>query len=207
MTPDDLDSLSAGLATAKRVTVYLREPVPSLGLDAGASARVIAVNGSTVTVRPKGIDDELPFEATELRKTRVPASTRAAAPRRRPPATATATPPAATEPARAAAQQAPAKTAERRKRSSPAAVSVTITSAGAGTWLVSVLHGTKKQGKPTQVAADRVAQAMRDLGDDTAITAVDGVINSARDEAQRRIAELSQELEDARATLESLKGE
>lgn len=86
-------------------------------------------------------------------------------------------------------------------------MSVTITSAGAGTWLVSVLHGTKKQGKPTQVAADRVAQAMRDLGDDTAITAVDGVINSARDEAQRRIAELSQELEDARATLESLKGE
>ncbi|MGV9712729.1 DUF6319 family protein [Gordonia sp. NPDC003424] len=222
----DLDALSVGLAAAKRVTVYLREPVPSLGLDAGASARVVAVNGSTVTVRPKGIADELPFEANELRKTRLPANP--AAPRRQPrkrtdvpsgavespeaavpQVTSTETPDSQGDTAdRAPARPRPAspKTATRRNKSSTAPVSVTIASASAGTWEVSISHGTRRQGKPTPVAADRVALAMRELGDDAAIAAVDGVISAARDAAQRRIAELSQELEDARAALANLDG-
>ena len=87
-----------------------------------------------------------------------------------------------------------------------AAVSVTVTSTGESTWTVSVSHGTKKQGKPTEVTADRVAKAMRELGDDAAITAVDGVIESARAAAQKRIEELSHELEAARAALAHLDG-
>jgi hypothetical protein len=47
---------------------------------------------------------------------------------------------------------------------------------------------------------------MRELGDDGAITAVDGVIESAREAAQKRVEELRQELETARAALADLDG-
>ncbi|MGB3771009.1 MAG: hypothetical protein WBA00_07690, partial [Rhodococcus sp. (in: high G+C Gram-positive bacteria)] len=67
LSPEDLAGLEATLAAGRRATVYLREPIPSLGLDAGASARVVSVDGTTVTVSPKGVDDQLPYEADELR--------------------------------------------------------------------------------------------------------------------------------------------
>ncbi|MCT7294500.1 translation initiation factor, partial [Rhodococcus sp. PAE-6] len=41
----------------------------------GTSARVVSIRGSTVMVRPKGVDDELPVETDELRATREPAGT------------------------------------------------------------------------------------------------------------------------------------
>ena len=67
-------------------------------------------------------------------------------------------------------------------------------------------HGSRRQGKPAEVTADKVARAMRELGDDGAITAVDGVIESAREAAQKRVEELRQELETARAALADLDG-
>ncbi|GAB98620.1 hypothetical protein GONAM_02_01430 [Gordonia namibiensis NBRC 108229] len=226
LTAGDLESLSAALAAGKRVTVYLRDPMPSLGLDAGTSARVLSIEGSTVTVRPKGVDDQLPFESDELQRTRSAAAPAKSAPRSAKtvadqtstPARPAPTPKAAAvepkptpepaprpeaTPARAAAPKpAPAKAA-RRSKTSTAAVSVTITSAGESTWTVSVAHGSKK-GKPTEVTADRVARAMQELGDDAAITAVDEVIESAREAAQRKIEELTRELENARAALAHL---
>ncbi|MGC5259399.1 DUF6319 family protein [Gordonia sp. DT218] len=219
LTPDDLESLSAGLAAGKRVTVYLRDPMPSLNLDAGTSARVVTIDGSTLTVSPKGVDDQLPFEADELQKTRVAATP--VTPSRRPPPKANPLPVATSNASRSIAKQpksVPAETgtaepkpvpakAPRRTRAPAAAVGVTITSAGEGTWTISVSHGSKRQGRPTEVASDRVARAMRELGDDTAITAVDGVIESARVAAQKRIDELSHELETARAALAHLEGQ
>ncbi|MCK8615484.1 DUF6319 family protein [Gordonia sp. C13] len=226
LTAGDLESLSAALAAGKRVTVYLRDPMPSLGLDAGTSARVLSIEGSTVTVRPKGVDDQLPFESDELQRTRsaaapaksAPRSARTVADQTSTPARPAPTPKAAAvepkptpepaprpeaTPARAAAPKpAPAKAA-RRSKTSTAAVSVTITSAGESTWTVSVAHGSKK-GKLTEVTADRVARAMQELGDDAAITAVDEVIESAREAAQRKIEELTRELENARAALAHL---
>lgn len=225
LTPDDLESLSAGLAAGKRVTVYLRDPMPSLDLDAGTSARVVSIDGSTLTVSPKGVDDQLPFEADELQKSRVTATP--ATPVRRPPSkaaparpanasrTVTTEPkskpesapeaePAATSPTQP--RPAPAKS-PRRSKAPTAAVSVTVTSAGESAWTVSISHGAKKQGRPTEVTADRVARAMRELGDDAAITAVDGVIESARAAAKKRIDELSHELETARAALAHLEGQ
>ncbi|WP_420714112.1 DUF6319 family protein [Gordonia sp. SL306] len=227
LTPDDLESLSAGLAAGKRVTVYLRDPMPSLNLDAGTSARVVSIDGSTLTVSPKGVDDQLPFEADELQKTRVTPTP--ATPSRRPPSRATPAPvrpanssrtvttesksepetapeakSATTNPAQPS--PAPAK-APRRSKAPTAAVSVTVTSAGESAWTVSIFHGAKKQGRPTEVTADRVARAMRELGDDAAITAVDGVIESARSAAKKRIDELSHELETARAALAHLEGQ
>lgn len=213
LTPDDLDTLAAGLAAGKRVTVYLRDPMPSLDLDAGTSARVVSIDGTTVTVSPKGIDDQLPFEADELRKSRGATTAESSTRRRAPATTANAIPrpaghapaaPRVTEP-KAEAKQAPVK-AVRRTKTPTAAVSVTITSSGTSNWTVSVAHGTKKQGKAAEVNADRVARAMRELGDENAIAAVDGVIESARAAAQKRVDELSKELESARAALADLDG-
>lgn len=221
LSTDDLESLTTALAAGKRVTVYLRDPMPSLDLPAAASARVISVDGSTVTVRPKGVDDQLPFEADELLKTRT-AATPTSTPARQRPVKATPAPSApasastaskpiaretkpASEPAKPTSVQpnpAPPKSVRRPKP--VAAVSVTITSVGDTAWTVSLSHGTKKQGKATEVTSDRVARAMQMLGDDAAIQAVNAVIESARAAAQKRIDELSQELEAAKAMLAHL---
>ncbi|MGW6036012.1 DUF6319 family protein [Gordonia terrae] len=230
LTPGDLESLSAALASGKRVTVYLRDAMPSLNLEAGASARVVSIDGSTVTVSPRGVDDQLPFEADELRRNRTapaPASSAGGRTSKRQPAQDVPVPvakPATTEssprqtPKRAqpvadtqsrAGEPAPSPATSKppRKSKAPTApTTVTITAAGESTWTVAVSHGTRKQGRPTEVTADRVARAMRELGDETAITAVDTVIESARSAAQRRIEELSQELEAARAALAHLDG-
>ncbi|MFC9981223.1 DUF6319 family protein [Gordonia sp. NPDC127522] len=240
LSPDDLESLSAALAAGKRATVYLRDAMPSLNLEAGASARVVSIDGSTVTVSPRGVDDQLPFEADELRRSRpAAAATTTTAVRRRtpepappkpqptsssktdvgestsarpprktrpetdaPPRAAESTPPRAAESA-----PAPVTTRPARKAKAPSApTTVTITAAGESTWTLSVAVGTRKLGKPVEVTADRVARAMRELDDETAIAAVDAVIDSARTAAQRRIDELSQELEAARAALANLDG-
>lgn len=230
LSPDDLESLSAALAAGKRATVYLRDAMPSLNLEAGASARVVSIDGTTVTVSPRGVDDQLPFEADELRRYRPAAATTAtAAVRRRTPEPAPPKPqptlssktdveesnsarpsrkarPATDAPPRAA-ESAPATTRSSRKAKTPTApTTVTITAAGESTWTLSVAVGTRKLAKPVEITADRVARAMRELDDETAIAAVDAVIESARTAAQRRIDELSQELEAARAALANLDG-
>lgn len=73
LTEQDLTELAAAVAAGKRATVYLNDATPSLGLAAGCSARVLSIDGATVLIRPKGVNDELPFEADELRRTRLPA--------------------------------------------------------------------------------------------------------------------------------------
>jgi hypothetical protein len=73
LTAQNLIELTEALAAGKRATVYLIEPTPSLNLAAGCSARVLSVQGTTLLLRPKGVNDELPFEADELRLTRNPA--------------------------------------------------------------------------------------------------------------------------------------
>ena len=78
LTEEQLGELGTALVEGRRATVYLVEGIPSLGIDPGTSARVVSISGSTVTVRPKGVDDELPFEADELRATREPAGTKRA---------------------------------------------------------------------------------------------------------------------------------
>ncbi|MGF7121575.1 DUF6319 family protein [Rhodococcus sp. TAF43] len=70
LTAENLEALAAAVAEGKRATVYLREATPSLGIEAGCSAKVVSVEGNTVIIRPKGVNDELPFEAEELRMTR-----------------------------------------------------------------------------------------------------------------------------------------
>jgi hypothetical protein len=109
LTAENLIELTEALAAGKRATVYLIEPTPSLNLAAGCSARVLSVQGSTLILRPKGVNDELPFEADELRLTRNPAVQAKAKGAKAAPAKAA--PAKAAVPAKAAPVKAPQPTA------------------------------------------------------------------------------------------------
>ncbi|MCK0092003.1 DUF6319 family protein [Rhodococcus sp. F64268] len=107
LTEEQLTELSSALAEGRRATVYLVEGISSLGIEPGTSARVISIDGTTVTIRPKGVNDELPFETDELRFTRdvatktpsKPAAAKPAAATRAPaPKSSTTQTPAATTP-------------------------------------------------------------------------------------------------------------
>ncbi|WP_238772240.1 DUF6319 family protein [Prescottella equi] len=217
LTAENLETLAAAVAEGKRATVYLREATPSLGIEAGCSAKVVSVEGNTVVISPKGVNDELPFEAEELRMTRKAPepvkSTRpakAAAPAPKPAAAPAPKPASAPKPAptpaavTSTAPQAPPAPAPRRAKKAPAGVSVTIHAGAENDWTVTVTHGAKRPGKATPVSPDAVDRAMRELGDDVALEAVQSVISAAREAAEQRIAALSKELEDARRALEAL---
>ncbi|BDC74570.1 DUF6319 family protein [Prescottella equi] len=225
LTAENLETLAAAVAEGKRATVYLREATPSLGIEAGCSAKVVSVEGNTVVISPKGVNDELPFEAEELRMTRkapepvkptrpakaaAPAPKPAAAPTPKPAAAPAPKPASAPKPAptpaavTSTAPQAPLAPAPRRAKKAPAGVSVTIHAGAENDWTVTVTHGAKRPGKATPVSPDAVDRAMRELGDDVALEAVQSVISAAREAAEQRIAALSKELEDARRALEAL---
>ncbi|MFC9518190.1 DUF6319 family protein [Nocardiaceae bacterium NPDC056970] len=232
LTAENLGTLAAAVAEGKRATVYLREATPSLGIEAGCSAKVVSVEGNTVIISPKGVNDELPFEAEELRMTRkapepvkparpakaaAPAPKPAAAPAPRPAATPAPKPAAAPAPKPVTVSApkppaapapvtgtAPAAPAPRRAKKAPSGVSVTIHAGAENDWTVTVTHGAKRPGKATPVSPDAVDRAMRELGDDVALEAVQSVISAAREAAEQRIAALSKELEDARRALEAL---
>ncbi|KQU56272.1 translation initiation factor [Rhodococcus sp. Leaf278] len=227
LTPENLTTLAAALAEGRRATVYLREPNPSLGLPDGTSAKVVSIDGNTVTISPKGVNDELPYEAEELRITRTAASP--PAPAKRVPAKKVA-PPSAAGPARTEAAPAkpitapvPAKSvvdqpkavveqtraqpqqqAARRAKKAPGGVSVTIHAGAENDWSVTVTQGAKRPTKAQPVSPESVSRAVRELGDPIARDAVEAVISHAREEAARRVAELSRQLEEARTTLAAL---
>ncbi|AHK28831.1 hypothetical protein OPAG_02463 [Rhodococcus opacus PD630] len=224
LTAENLETLAAAIAEGKRATVYLREAMPSLGLEAGASAKVISVQGNTLLIRPKGVDDELPFEAEELLMRRIPATKPAPAPAA--PATpvvhqeiepgpspapktpAPKTPAAKTvatpQPAATAVPKPAAAPAKRTSKKVPAGVSVTIHAGADNDWSVTVAHGAKRPGKAVPVSPDAVERAVRELGEETAIEAVESIIVAARNLAAARVDELSRQLEDARKALEAL---
>lgn len=234
LTEQNLTDLAAAIADGKRATVYLNDATPSLGLPAGCSAKVVSVDGTTVLIRPKGVNDELPFEADELRMTRNP-SQPAAKPA---PAPKPAAPPA--RPRSAAAQAAldrsaasapkpvspqpkplptspkdavttptpdaaPAPAPKRPRRTKePVGVSVTLHAEAGGEWTVTVTHGAKRPGKAAPVSADSVERAVHELGDPAAEEAVASVLSAAREAAAKRVEELSKQLDEARSALESL---
>ncbi|MEV0945226.1 DUF6319 family protein [Rhodococcus sp. NPDC049939] len=212
LTAENLEALTAAIEEGKRATVYLREAMPSLGLEVGTSAKVISVQGNTLLIRPKGVDDELPFETEELLMTRPPAPKPVApaepvvhqgiepgppvAPKT-PTGKAAAAKPVATSNASAAPSRRTAKKA-------PAGLSVTIQADTDNEWSVTVGTGAKKPGKAIPVSPDAVERAVRELGEESAIEAVESVIASARNLAAARVDELSRQLEDARKALAAL---
>ncbi|MGC0366012.1 hypothetical protein ABH922_003996 [Rhodococcus sp. 27YEA15] len=219
LTAEQLETLASAVAEGKRATVYLREATPSLGIEAGTSAKVVSVDGNTVLIRPKGVNDELPFEAEELRINRVSATP--AAPMQRPkPAVVESEPlmepltpnPRTRQQPRAVAVQAEVTSAPvpvprpavKRAKKLPAGVSVTIHAGADNDWSVTVTHGAKRPGKAVPVTPDAVERAIRELGEPTAVEAVESIIVAARDVAAARVDELSRQLEEARKMLEAL---
>jgi ribosome-binding protein aMBF1 (putative translation factor) len=81
---------------------------------------------------------------------------------------------------------------------------VTIHAGADNDWSVTVTQGAKRPTKAQPVSPEAVGRAVRELGDVTARDAVEAVISHAREEAARRVAELSRQLEEARTTLAAL---
>ncbi|ERB50736.1 translation initiation factor [Rhodococcus sp. P27] len=219
LTADNLAALATAVAEGKRATVYLREATPSLGIEAGTSAKVVSVDGNTVMIRPKGVNDELPFEAEELRINRVSAAPASSAPRPKPVVESEplmeplvepvrpkprAQPAPAPVPTTTAAPAATPRPAVKRAKKLPAGISVTIHAGADNDWSVTVTQGAKRPGKAVPVAPDAVERAVRELGEPTAIEAVESIIVAARDMAAARVDELSRQLEEARKMLEAL---
>lgn len=207
LTTDDLTTLSAALADGRRATVYVREAVPSLGLDAGSSARVVSISGTTVTVRPRGIDDELPYEADELRITKAsppkpePAKKTS---RRKTPAASAATAAPAPAPQRKTPAPQPRPAAKRTPKRAAQALTLTIHGTADNEWSVAVTRGTKKPPRSRPVTPESVDAAVGSLGDAAAHDAVTSLLSAAREEAKRRVDELSRELEAAKQALAAL---
>ncbi|MGC4932075.1 DUF6319 family protein [Gordonia sp. DT30] len=231
LTPEDLTSLAAEVAQGRRPTVYLREGIPGLDLEPGTSARVLSVSGSTVTVSPRGVDDELPYEANELRRTKNEAPARSSAPRSSAaksstgnPHTATATTPnsaarqrrtrtpeTSTAQSGSSRTDAPARSSDTEPKSKRApvkkaakTVSVTIYGSADNQWFVSMTRGAHKPQRARAVTVESVDAAMRELGDSIVQDAVTSVMTAAREEAKRRVDDLSRELEQAREALAAL---
>jgi hypothetical protein len=201
LTAEDLVDLAASVAAGRRRTLWLREPLLSLGLPAATSARVVSVAGTTVTVRPKGVDDDVPFEARELASSRAAAT----APPARPPRVPRVRRP--DTPATAAVVAAPAPTPPRaprpRRRTS---VTVLLSGRADGGWTVEHALAGARPSRPAPVSPEAVARAVRALGHRATGEAVDAVLEHARAAAQAQVAELTAQLERARAELEALGG-
>lgn len=210
LTTEDLAVLAAAVAEGRRATVYLVEGTPSLGLEPGSSARVISVDGQTVVVRPRGVDDELPFEADELRRSKNPPP--APAPKKTAPAKKAAAPPTPAPPSAAPTpapvRAAPIKSAQPKrapaKASAPKSLTVTLHGAPDNTWSVAVARGARKPQRARPVSPDAVEAAVAGLGDPSSLEAVTALLHAAREEARQRVDALSRELEEAQQALAAL---
>lgn len=213
LTSDDLAALADAVAAGKQPTVYLREGTPSLGLVPGTSARVLAVAGTTLTIKPRGVDDELPYEADELRTsknpppqpekpTSKPRQARAATPR---PVAAPSSRPQVSVPQDSAPPSKTPKTARRTGiPKPPTSVTVTIHGSADNKWSVTVTRGGRKPARSRSISPEAVESAMRGLADDAATQAAASVLHAARDEARKRVDQLSRELAAAQEALAKL---
>lgn len=190
LTAADLARLSTAVTDGRTPTVYLVEGVAGLGLAPGASARVVAVDGTTVTAKPAGVDDQLPFDAKELRGTRNPKPMKTAR----------------SGAAGAGARGAPARGAPARGAVPGKARSVTVTMY-VGADNSAALRVSRNGARPTgaeEVPLAAVQKAVAALGDKDAKTAVNEVLAAARGAAADRIAELQAELSAAKKSLATL---
>ncbi|MCS3781482.1 hypothetical protein [Tsukamurella ocularis] len=191
LTSEDLGRYATALAEGKNPLVYLIEGVPSLGLAAGASARVVAVDGVVVTVKPTGVDDQLPYEARELRATKQPKPVKRA-------------------PKPAAAKAAPAKAAPAKPAGVPASaraarsVAITVYVGADNTAALKVTRNAQKPAGAQEISLPAVHKALAGLADKEALATVDEVLSAARDAAADRVAALQAELAAAKKSLATL---
>ena len=185
LTAEDLARYSEALAAGKKPLVYLVEAVPSLGLASGASARVVEVDGDTLLVKPTGVDDQLPYEARELRATKQPKPVKRA-PKAAP----------------AKSSGAPAKAAAGAKAAR--SVAVTLYVGADNTAALKVTRNAQKPQGAQEIPLTAVHKALAGLGEKEARAAVDEVLSAARDAAADRVAALQAELAAAKKSLATL---
>ncbi|MGX9296625.1 hypothetical protein [Tsukamurella paurometabola] len=195
LTADDLERYAAALAEGRKPLVYLIEGVPSLGLDAGASARVVDVDGAVVTVKPTGVDDQLPYDARELRATKQPKPVKRAAKQQ---AAAKASP------AKSPAAKAPATTGTKASGRSARSVAITVYVGADNAATLKVTRNAQKPSGAQEIPLPAVHKALAGLGDKEALAAVDDVLSAARDAAADRVAALQAELAAAKKSLATL---
>lgn len=191
LTVEDLGRYATALAEGKKPLVYLVEGVPSLGLAAGASARVAAVDGVVVTVKPTGVDDQLPYEARELRATKQPKPVK-----RAPKPAAAKAAPAKPVPAKPAGVAVPARAAR--------SVAITVYVGADNTASLKVTRNAQKPAGAQEIPLPALHKALAGLADKEAQATVDEVLSAARDAAADRVAALQAELAAAKKSLATL---
>ncbi|GAB3134301.1 hypothetical protein GCM10027289_25930 [Tsukamurella serpentis] len=189
LTADDLQRYREALEAGKKPLVYLIEAVPGLGLAAGASARIVEISGTTVTVKPAGIDDRLPYEAGELRATK-----QAKPLARRKPAAAPA------KASGAAQAKAPGK-APGKRAGTARSVSITVHVGADNTASLKVSRNAQKPAGAQELPLAAVHKALAGLADEDAKSAVGEVLSAAREAAADRVAALQAELAAAKKSL------
>ena len=214
LSPQDLDHLRAELAEGRQPAVWFTSA--AVGVEAGRSAKVIAFTepeeGDFIQVRPTGERDEISFSPAELTVEKPP---RKKAPAAKPPVKepepvkpveiehvyTPAPPPVVEKPKPAPAKAAPAA----RKSAKPAEVTITLTSTVDGEWAAEVLVGVKRTLRQAALVPSAVAQAAKLLHPEVA-SAVDAVLQAARETHLARVEQLRAELELAQKALDDLSG-
>ncbi|HWO67037.1 MAG TPA: DUF6319 family protein [Umezawaea sp.] len=219
LSPQDLDHLRAELAEGRQPAVWFTSA--AVGVEAGRSAKVIAFTepeeGDFIQVRPTGERDEISFSPAEL-TTEKPPRKKAPAPKPpvkepEPPKPAeighvyTPAPPVKEEkPKPQPAAAAPPRTSSpARKQAKPAEVTITLTSTVDGEWAAEVLVGVKRTLRQAALSPSAVAQAAKLLHPEVA-SAVDAVLNAARETHLARVEQLRAELDAAQRALDELSG-
>jgi hypothetical protein len=100
---------------------------------------------------------------------------------------------------------APARTSPARKQAKPAEVTITLTSTIDGEWAAEVLVGVKRTLRQAALSPSAVAQAAKLLHPEVS-SAVDAVLNAARETHLARVEQLRAELEIAQKALDELTG-
>jgi outer membrane biosynthesis protein TonB len=199
----------------------------AVGVAAGRSAKVLALgeppDGDFIQVRPTGSHDELSFSPNELTLDKPPRRPKAQEPekklalapvppsapphdellvvRERPSRTKRVEPPAPTP---APAPEAPRTMRPTRGRAkAPAPLTVTLSSTSEGEWTVEVQAGSRRTVRPQPVSGGAVAAAARALGGDIEI-AIQGALDTAREQQRTRVEQLEAELAAARQALDEL---
>jgi Family of unknown function (DUF6319) len=221
LSTEQIDQLRTELADGRLPMVWFTPA--AVGVDAGRSAKVLAMNepaeGDFIQVRPTGSHDELSFSPNELTMEKPPRRKKSAEPEPPPPPVEVKPAPvdellvvrerpartSAAKPAVAAPverEAAPAKSARGRQRP-PAPITVTLSSTPEGEWTVEVQTGSRRAVRPQPVPAGAVASAARALGGDIE-AAIEGALSAAREQQRARVELLEAELSSARQALAEL---
>jgi hypothetical protein len=224
LSDEDVEHLRDELVRGREPTVWFT--ADAVGVDAGRSARVVALNdpveGDYIQVRPAGSHDELSFSPSELTLERpgrkrspaeVPAVSRPSMEQtmseientttEAPEEVAAGDTAVVEEEAPAAKKPRPA--ASTAKKTRVADVVITISGSVDGDWTVDVVAAKKKALRALPVTPAVVGQAAKALHPDVA-ESIEAILEQAREQQTAKVEQLRAELEAAQKALEELAG-